>query len=78
MAKKNLTASVRTLNHVHMLLSGLESLSGLVRQRRYDEIANLLPGILNVLHHFHPYMAVPQIKELADQVRSWCAGGGRR
>ncbi len=69
MAKKNLTASITTLNHLHMLMSGLESLSGLVNQRHYSEIANLLPGILNVLEHFEKYMTVQQVKELADEVR---------
>lgn len=67
-AKKNLTSSITTLNHLHMLLSGVESLQSATKNKRYGEIANLLPGIVNVLEHFHRYLGIPQIKELSDQV----------
>ncbi|KAH3887882.1 hypothetical protein DPMN_011904, partial [Dreissena polymorpha] len=68
-AKRHLTASITTLNHLHMLVGGVESLTSLTRKRQYFDVANLLQGVLNVLEHFQPYMAIPQIKELADRVR---------
>ncbi|KRZ01465.1 Vacuolar protein sorting-associated protein 53 -like protein [Trichinella zimbabwensis] len=70
LAKKNLTASITTLNHLHMLVSGLESLESFVKTKNFRDISNLLPGIQNVLEHFSQYMTVPQIKALSDQVNS--------
>ena len=43
--------------------------SSLSRRRQYGEVANLLQGVQNVLEHFQPYMAIPQIRELADRVK---------
>ncbi|KAL4223807.1 Vacuolar protein sorting-associated protein 53 [Mactra antiquata] len=68
-AKRHLTASITTLNHLHMLVGGVESLTSLTRRRQYGEVANLLQGVLNVLEHFQRYMSIPQIKELADRVK---------
>lgn len=41
---------------------------GLMTGRRYAEIANLLPGLLKVLEHFHHYLSIPQIAALAGEV----------
>ncbi|WAR02922.1 VPS53-like protein [Mya arenaria] len=68
-AKRHLTASITTLNHLHMLVGGVESLTSLSRRRQYGDVANLLQGVQNVLEHFQPYMAIPQIRELADRVK---------
>ncbi|CAL1538897.1 unnamed protein product [Lymnaea stagnalis] len=68
-AKRHLTASITTLNHLHMLVGGVESLTALTRVRQYGEVANLLQGVLNVLEHFEKYMEIPQIKQLADRVK---------
>ncbi|XP_060068692.1 vacuolar protein sorting-associated protein 53 homolog [Ylistrum balloti] len=68
-AKKNLTGSITTLNHLHMLVGGVDSLTSLTRRRQYGEVANLLQGVLNVLDHFQKYMGIPQIKQLADRVK---------
>ncbi|KAK3083798.1 hypothetical protein FSP39_003324, partial [Pinctada imbricata] len=68
-AKKNLTSSITTLNHLHMLVGGVDSLTSLTRRRQYAEVANLLQGVLNVLDHFDKYMSISQIKQLADRVK---------
>ncbi|ESO97342.1 hypothetical protein LOTGIDRAFT_214182 [Lottia gigantea] len=68
-AKRHLTSSITTLNHLHMLVGGVDSLSNLTRRRQYGEVANLLQGVLNVLDHFEKYMSIPQIKQLADRVK---------
>ncbi|KAL3858283.1 hypothetical protein ACJMK2_012931 [Sinanodonta woodiana] len=68
-AKRHLTSSITTLNHLHMLVGGVESLNTLTRRRQYGEVANLLQGVLNVLEHFQKYTSIPQIKELADRVK---------
>eukprot|EP00111_Clytia_hemisphaerica_P017186 TCONS_00050876-protein len=66
--KRHLTSSITTLNHLHMLVGGVDSLQVLSRNRKYGEVANLLQGVLNVLDHFKKYMSIPQIKQLADKV----------
>ncbi|XP_052834065.1 vacuolar protein sorting-associated protein 53 homolog [Octopus bimaculoides] len=68
-AKRHLTSSIITLNHLHMLVGGVDSLTTLTRRRQYLEVANLLQGVLNVLEHFDRYMAIPQIKQLSDKVK---------
>ena len=39
----------------------------LTRRRQYSEVANLLQGVVNVMEHFQKYMAIPQIRQLADK-----------
>ncbi|RDD44739.1 Vacuolar protein sorting-associated protein 53-like protein [Trichoplax sp. H2] len=67
-AKRHLTSSITTLNHLHMLVGGVHSLVNLTHRRQYGEIANLLQGVLNVKEHFDKYMGIPQIKQLADRI----------
>lgn len=68
-AKRNLTSSITTLNHLHMLVGGVDSLQNLTRRREYGEVANLLQGVVNVMEHFDRFMHVPQIKQLSDRVK---------
>ncbi len=67
-AKKNLTAAITTLNHLHMLVGGVTQLQSLAKQRQYGDAAMLLQGLMEVLEHFKGYTDIPQIKELSDQV----------
>ncbi|XP_064460865.1 vacuolar protein sorting-associated protein 53 homolog isoform X2 [Ornithodoros turicata] len=69
-AKRHLTASITTLNHLHMLVEGVNELRHLQQKRHYGEVANLLQGVMNVVEHFHPYMAISQIRHLAEEVTS--------
>jgi len=69
-AKKNLTQAITTLNHLHMLVGGVATLTTLANNRQYGEAALLLQGLLEVLNHFSSYQNIPQIKELSDQVVS--------
>ncbi|XP_012861279.3 vacuolar protein sorting-associated protein 53 homolog [Echinops telfairi] len=69
-AKRHLTTSITTLNHLHMLAGGVDSLEALTRRRQYGEIANLLQGVMNVLEHFHKYMGIPQIRQLSERVKA--------
>ncbi|XP_070571554.1 vacuolar protein sorting-associated protein 53 homolog [Ptychodera flava] len=68
-AKRHLTSSITTLNHLHMLVGGVDSLESLIRRRQYREAANLLQGVINVMEHFDKYMSIPQIRQLADRVK---------
>ncbi|KAK7803799.1 VPS53, partial [Cervus elaphus hippelaphus] len=65
-AKRHLTTSITTLNHLHMLAGGVDSLEAMTRRRQYGEVANLLQGVMNVLEHFHKYMGIPQIRQLSE------------
>ncbi|XP_039262608.2 vacuolar protein sorting-associated protein 53 homolog [Styela clava] len=67
-AKRNLTSSITTLNHLHMLTGGVETLVGLSQKRRYGEAASLLEGVLNVLEHFKNYHSIPAVKDLVNKV----------
>ncbi|XP_025772293.1 vacuolar protein sorting-associated protein 53 homolog isoform X2 [Puma concolor] len=69
-AKRHLTTSITTLNHLHMLAGGVDSLEAMTRRRQYGEVANLLQGVMNVLEHFHKYMGVPQIRQLSERVKA--------
>ncbi|XP_061537927.1 vacuolar protein sorting-associated protein 53 homolog isoform X3 [Phycodurus eques] len=69
-AKRHLTTSITTLNHLHMLVGGVDSLEAMTRKRQYGEVANLLQGVVNVLEHFHKYMGIPQIRQLSERVKA--------
>ncbi|CAI5794772.1 Vacuolar protein sorting-associated protein 53 homolog [Podarcis lilfordi] len=69
-AKRHLTTSITTLNHLHMLAGGVDSLEAMTRRRQYGEVANLLQGVVNVLEHFNKYMGIPQIRQLSERVKA--------
>lgn len=39
-------------------------------RREYGEIATLLQGVMNVLEHINRYRHIPQVADLARQVRN--------
>ena len=67
-AKRNLTTAITTLNHLQMLVSGIDSLQHLSRKRQYGEVASLLEGLLDVLVYLDKYNAIPEINELSNQM----------
>ncbi|XP_055372308.1 vacuolar protein sorting-associated protein 53 homolog [Condylostylus longicornis] len=67
-AKRNLTTAITTLNHLHMLVGGVESLNKLIEKRLYGEILNPLQAIIEVNNHFQQYCNVSQIKDLSNTV----------
>lgn len=67
-AKKNLTSAITTLNHLHMLVDGVEKLKVLAEKRMYGEIANPIQAITEVNLHFTQYNKIPQIRELSYSV----------
>ncbi|KAL6259695.1 hypothetical protein P5V15_009610 [Pogonomyrmex californicus] len=68
-AKKNLTASITALNHLHMLVEGVDTLRVLTQKKQYGEIILPLQAVMEVMEHFNNYMDIPQVKQLSDQVR---------
>lgn len=67
-AKKNLTSAITTLNHLHMLLGGVESLTKLAEKRLYGEVLNPLQAIIEVNQHFQQFTEISHIKTLSDKV----------
>ena len=67
-AKRNLTQAITTHNHLHMLISGVETLQNLTKKKQYGEAASLLEGILNVMEHFSKYKSIPTVRDLVNQV----------
>jgi vacuolar protein sorting-associated protein 53 len=59
--KKNLTAAITALNHLHMLVDGVEKLKVLAEKRQYGDISNPLQAITEVNHHFAQYNDIPQV-----------------
>lgn len=68
-AKRNLTLAITTLNHLHMLVGGVDTLKSLTEKRQYGEIALPLQAISEVMTHFENYSDIPQIKSLSNQVK---------
>lgn len=69
-AKRNLTLAITTLNHLHMLVGGVDTLKSLTEKRLYGEIALPLQAISEVMMHFENYTDIPQIKSLSDRVKA--------
>uniref|UniRef100_A0A6I8REQ0 Vacuolar protein sorting-associated protein 53 homolog n=1 Tax=Xenopus tropicalis TaxID=8364 RepID=A0A6I8REQ0_XENTR len=67
-AKRHLTTSITTLNHLHMLAGGVDSLESNIYTT--GVLANLLQGVVNVLEHFQKYMGIPQIRQLSERVKA--------
>ncbi|XP_030383162.1 vacuolar protein sorting-associated protein 53 homolog [Scaptodrosophila lebanonensis] len=67
-AKRNLTSAITTLNHLHMLVGGIESLNKLIERRSYGEILNPLQAITEVNQHFQQYSDIEEIKNLSQSV----------
>ncbi|XP_003485724.1 vacuolar protein sorting-associated protein 53 homolog [Bombus vosnesenskii] len=68
-AKRNLTASITALNHLHMLVEGVDTLKVLTQKKQYGEIVLPLQAVMEVMQHFSSYMDIPQVKQLSDEVR---------
>lgn len=67
-AKTNLTTSITILNHLRMLVDGVETLQKLTELRIYNEIMNPLEAVIEVNSHFQSYHDIPQIKQLSNSL----------
>lgn len=68
-AKRHLTSAITTLNHLHMLVDGVETLRSLTTKRQYGEIVLPLQAMTEVIKHFNNYTDITKIKQLSDQVK---------
>ena len=63
-AKKNLSASITTLQKLHMLVSGVEQLQKDAATKSYDRAAQLVQALDDLFVHFSDYLALTQLKSL--------------
>lgn len=72
-AKKNLTLSITTLNHLFILVEGVENLEELLSTQtitqNYSETADVFERVINVIDHFEPYLHIEQIADLSNRVK---------
>lgn len=61
-AKRNLSSAITTLNHLHMLVSGITKLQENTKDRQYEDASNLLKGLISVLNHFRNYKVVMRFR----------------
>ncbi|GMT18985.1 hypothetical protein PFISCL1PPCAC_10282 [Pristionchus fissidentatus] len=69
-AKRNLTSSITTLHHLHILLAGVENLGAWTERRDYASIARQLPAVLNVLQLFERHSSVPHIAAITHELEA--------
>jgi len=67
-AKRHLTTSITTLNHLHMLVGGVDSLTTMTEKRQNREAAHLLGAVVNVLEHFDRYTEIDKVRDIARKV----------
>lgn len=65
-AKKNLTLTVTALKRLVMLVTALEQLRGLTRERRYRDAAGLIVAAGELAAHFQEFEGVPRVADLLD------------
>ena len=62
-AKKNLTSTITTLNHLHIVMGGVDDLERITKERDYLKASNLLQGVSNVIEHLDVYSTtVPEVR----------------
>ena len=67
-AKRHLTTSITTLNHLHMLVGGVEQLESMTEACQYGDCAHLLGAVVNVLEHFDGYREIDKIRHISARV----------
>jgi hypothetical protein len=69
-AKKNLTMSITILNHLFILVKGVESLESLINKNEYNETSIVFERVKNVIDHFEPYMHLKQIYLIKNKLHN--------
>ncbi|KAL8706724.1 MAG: hypothetical protein Q9201_000249 [Fulgogasparrea decipioides] len=66
--KRNLTLSMTALKRLQMLTTAYEQLRGLSTSRQYQECAQLLQAVIQLMTHFKSYRSIDQIATLSRNV----------
>lgn len=67
-AKKNLVLSMKILKRLQMLVDANNSLTAIVSEHNYQEIALLLAVVKELLQFFRPYKSIEEINQLNLQI----------
>ncbi|KAF7725297.1 Vacuolar protein sorting-associated protein 53 [Apophysomyces ossiformis] len=67
-AKRHLTHSVTVLKRLQMLVTAVDQLEIMSRNRQYKESAQLLQAVIQLMQHFQSYKSVPQVAGLAERI----------
>ncbi|KAI3385999.1 hypothetical protein SNEBB_009319 [Seison nebaliae] len=71
LAKQNITQSITILNQLHILVDGAENLRVLCREKKYDEAAPLIQGVVQVMKEFQTFrQTISSIDELCLTVEN--------
>ncbi|KAL1528081.1 hypothetical protein AB1Y20_009447 [Prymnesium parvum] len=68
-AKRHLTQTITALKRLQMLVTAVEQLSVMARERMYSEAASLLQAVAQLLQHFEKYVGIKKIDQLREQIR---------
>ena len=66
--KRNLTLSMTALKRLQMLTTAYEQLRGLIKTRQYEECAQLVQAVIQLMAHFRSYRSIDQIAMLSRNV----------
>ncbi|KAL7331154.1 Vacuolar protein sorting-associated protein 53 [Mucor circinelloides] len=67
-AKRHLTHSVTVLKRLQMLVTAVDQLETMSKNKQYKESAQLLQAVIQLMQHFKSYKSVPQIAQLSDRI----------
>ncbi|KAI9492204.1 vacuolar protein sorting 53 [Zychaea mexicana] len=67
-AKRHLTHSVTVLKRLQMLVTAVDQLETMSRNKQFKESAQLLEAVIQLMQHFKSYKGVQQIAELSDRI----------
>ncbi|KAI8343885.1 vacuolar protein sorting-associated protein 53 [Chlamydoabsidia padenii] len=67
-AKRHLTHSVTVLKRLQMLVTAVDQLETMSKNKQYKESAQLLQAVIQLMQHFKSYRSVPQISQLSDRI----------
>ena len=66
--KRNLTLSMTALKRLQMLTTAYEQLRSLIKTRQYEECAQLVQAVIQLMAHFKSYRSIDQIATLSRNV----------
>jgi len=69
-AKRHLTQTITALKRLQMLVTAVEQLDVMARERMYAEAANLLQAVHSLLCHFDAYQGIKKIDDLREQINA--------
>ena len=69
-AKRHLTQTITALKRLQMLVTAVEQLDVMARERMYAEAANLLQAVNSLLAHFESYVGIKKIDDLREQINT--------